>query len=159
MRILIVEDNEKHMSDAIRVAKEMGVEIATARNAAEAAKEMADGYWYDDGQLTALVDGVVSDIYMPLCDDDPWNHGSSPCGILVAHKAVKAGIPLVLCTAGYHHGSKYEWINQLARLLDWASIVDSSRDYHKEADTKPWKEALESVIGKIEHSKKLADRS
>lgn len=72
-----------------------------------------------------------------------------PGGVGLAMLAGKASLPFVICTAGYHHGARYEWISALSRTLGWGEIVDGCKDYLGESDNKDWKGAYEALIEKM----------
>lgn len=148
MKILIVEDSAKEMARAVEVATSLGIEVVKSIDA-----KGANAYFGE-------VDGVITDIYMPLNADqdrhNQWNHDQCPCGLLVAFRAQKANIPFILCTGGYHHGSKFEWINQLRGVVGWEeSMVDGSNDYHEENATKPWDRAFAKIKEMIERKAKV----
>lgn len=154
-RILVVEDNQKHLNDAIRVAKRMGIELITATDAT------GDNYmegiiplmakW--DGEAEEwqpLIDGVVTDIFMPLSQKSPrFNHDKNPCGLIVAAWAHKLNIPFVFCSSIYHHSIKMEWVHKFVGAMGWPHIVDmypEDGDNESETDTKDWKTAFEKII-------------
>ena len=145
MKILIVEDTEKHMNDAVAVAKEMGIAVVTAVTAQEAKDIIRIGG----------IDAVVTDIYIPLSKSYDWNHSESPCGINVAVVAKEAGLPCIFCTDMGHHGSKLEWLFSITSKLGLPGMIDGGNGgtlqkdyYHGTAETKLWKKAIETVIGK-----------
>ena len=159
LKFLVVEDNEKHAADAKRVAEKMGLNIVTARTEREAENLMYKIEWRKgEGEChIQLVDAVVTDIFLPLIGAEAaggrtlWDNDQSPCGLLVAMKAQKAKIPFALCTSGYHHGAKYQWIQYMTRLLGWPDMVDChTAGYEGEADTKNWKSAFEQAIKEVQ---------
>lgn len=102
-RILIVEDQEQHMKNAVAVAEEMGHSVICASFATEAENIISEGG----------IDAVVTDVHIPLHNSNPWNHSESPCGINVAAAAKEASIPCVFCTNDNHHGAKVQWLKSL----------------------------------------------
>lgn len=146
-RILIVEDTKKHMDDAVRVAKELGLEVVTATTAKEGIEIIMNGG----------IDAVVTDIYIPLTNSYNWNHSESPCGINVAVAAKKAGVPCIFCTDMGHHGSKLEWLFQITEDLGLSPMVDGGKGgtlqsdyYHGTAGEKLWEKAITYVINEID---------
>lgn len=150
-KILVIEDTVKHLEDAKAFFASLAdkVEVVYARDGVEAK------YYQVDVDETGScipkpregIDGIISDIYFPLNQKDSRFNTPEPIGVEVALIAKQIGIPCVLNTAGYHHGSKYEWINALARLQGW-SLVDAHMDDsnpNKEADSKNWKWAYEKL--------------
>ena len=146
-KILIIEDNPKHIQDAREFfAKKSGIDIIIARNSSEAGETLCK-YERVEGEFPKRVkpeiDGVISDIYFPLCDSSQWDQ-PEPIGIKIAIECSKVKLPFVLNTAGFHHGRKYEWIYHLAQSEDW-TIIDSGNDYEQDADSKDWKRAFEAL--------------
>lgn len=138
-RILIVEDTEKHMEDALRIAKELGFETESAKTAEEAKEIIKKGD----------VDAVVTDIFLPLSNYSNWNHSESPCGINVALDAKETGLPCIFCTDMGHHGSKLQWLYSIIDKLGLPEMVDAIPEdyYYGTASTKKWKEAIQKVTG------------
>ncbi|MFH0854252.1 MAG: hypothetical protein V1891_02055 [bacterium] len=146
-RILVIEDDPKHLDDAKNFFENEDVKVTYVSNYNDAIVVMlkwdAKNFKYVKGD----VDGVISDIYFPLTDDEQWNQ-PEPIGVRVAVELTQVGIPFVLNTAGYHHGRKYEWIGQFARGQRW-TLIDNSGDHEKEAKSKNWKEAYSSILKKL----------
>jgi|SRR6185369_2406269 len=153
LKILVVEDTPKHMADALRVAAEMGIEVVTATNAEDAGRAMRKLKGYDEHEklvYTPQVDGVVTDIFLPLAEREPYNHAKSPCGIKVAFQAQNAGILFELCTDGYHHGAELEWIAELGVELGWPYMIDGGQKHGDVSPSKPWRRAFESLTARLE---------
>ena len=147
LKILVVEDTYSHLQDAIRVLEEAGVEVVTACTANSGRSELVSGGM-------AKVDGVITDLFMPDSQYNPNDTGDQPCGLSVAVIAHQIGIPCVICTAGYHHGDKYDWICSLGRKLRWPEMVDCyNDDRNAESQKKDWVKALEVLKEQIEKSK------
>ncbi len=147
-QILVIEDNEKHIQDAkdfFRLNPDVDVICATnyleARN--DMFKKISDAKTGRDVLSKGNIDGVISDIYFPLSSNEPFDQ-PEPIGVRVAVELSQLSMPFVLNTAGYHHGIKYEWINQLARSQNW-KLVDTGRDYEKDSDSKNWQEAYQTL--------------
>ena len=140
MRILIVEDTANHMANAVqavrKAAREKGIsiEILLATTALDAENEM--------GYEEALVDGVISDVYMPLNGtDDRWSHSDCPCGLNVVARARKLHIPVAFCTDGSHHGKKIQWLFSLCQ--------EGALELPKLVGGKDWTRALEIILEEI----------
>jgi len=155
LKILLVEDTRQHLRDAIEASREFGnIELVWATTGVEAEKKMVG---YDEHMVRVpLVDGVVTDVFMPLMTVDhrpEMNHAESPVGVGVALLAHRVGIPVVFCTAGWHHGKGCAWIHHFFNDLPPTQpndvsipMIDSSFQYESEADTKDWKQAFETVL-------------
>jgi DNA-binding NtrC family response regulator len=131
MKILVVEDNEKHLQDAINsLGMINGLELLTAKCVADATKII----------YKEKPDGVITDIFLPYRTGD---HADNPLGLLVAANAVSHEVNSVFCTNLFHHSEKMEWINQIFNDLrkplkfQWGDyIIDNSPD--KENQKKDW---------------------
>lgn len=134
-RILIVEDNSRHMKDALEILKNVDdLEIVTATNVKEATEKLGE----------MKFDGVISDVFMPMVGEE---NADNPCGLAVAMMAFTIGIKCVFCTDQYHHSESFEPINtlfnSLRKPLDcmWGEkIIDSPR-----------KESKKNWLGAYEH--------
>lgn len=95
MKILVVEDEFMHRIDARKFFSGLGreIEVVSASNFHEASSALSD---------SAHIDGVITDIYFPLCAAERWDQ-PEPIGIRVALMCEERKIPFVLNTAGYHH--------------------------------------------------------
>lgn len=133
MKILVVEDNPKHQRDVRAFLKTVaGIEPAYAWSLEGAITEMN----------TRVVDGILCDIFMPLMDAQRGQEAPHPIGVAVLLLAHERGIPCVLVTAGYHHGSKYQPVCDLQRWLGVPEIIDGSYD-EIESENKDWPKGLE----------------
>lgn len=168
--VLVVEDNERHMSDAVKFLETAGIKVVKAVNATEALKIMVkkteqNEYYGDIVGLACMirnehpaanlteevrklllptVDAVITDLYMPLSTTAKFAHANDPTGLLVASGARALGVPVVICTAGNHHGAKYEWIHKMT-LMEGFTMVDQYDAGEGEAPSKGWKYALEAL--------------
>jgi len=141
MKILVVEDNPKHLADAIAFFKAKKVEIATATSYNSAIAKLESLKEEDDWH-------AIIDIFLPRSDGGAPD---DPLGLVVEAKCKRRNIKSVLCTAGYHHGPKYSWIYDLAFALGWERPIDSGNDYHREAEEKGWNGAFETLQGRPPH--------
>lgn len=147
-KILVVEDNPQHLKEAMELLTAKGFDVATAVNADDGLQRMYQGDYKKDGARMGpvhqrYVDAVITDVYLPLSSHPSQSSPENPCGLLVASGAQAAGLPVVLCTAGSHHGRKYEWVYQLCLRQGW-NLVDqhNSRNQEAEAPSKDWERAL-----------------
>jgi len=72
-----------------------------------------------------------------------------PGGVGLAMLAGRADLPFVLCTAGYHHGARYEWISALGRSLGWGEMVDGCMSHLGEGEHKDWEKAYKLLEEKM----------
>jgi len=161
-KILIVEDGEQHRKDAQEYFNglEGQTELVFATYFGSAHSSI---YAHQTGEQH--FDGAIVDIYMPQSrpkEIDPrmppmvaehfrgMSENLEPCGVGLAALLEKLKVPFVLNTAGYHHGTKYEWIHNTCGDLNWP-LVDVSGDYNTEAPRKNWERAyttLERLMNK-----------
>lgn len=142
MRILVIEDNVKHLSDAkdfFGSIDDLEVVFIDDFTAIEDTMRGSLPTFFDG------FDGVISDIFFPRCKNSREWGQEEPIGVAVMILCKELGKPCILNTAGYHHGSKYQWICTLQRSLRLPEMVDASGDYFKEADAKNWARALEAL--------------
>lgn len=148
-KILVIEDNANHLEDAKKFFASKEVEVIYARTLREARKHLPHRHPLTGEVMSGKVNGVISDIFFPLSDDETWNN-PEPIGVRVAMACREYKMPCVLNTAGYHHGSQYEWIHQMSlEFPGFPPIIDASNDYHKEAEVKNWEEAYGELMGII----------
>ena len=149
LRILVVEDSETHLQSAICVLEESGIDVVVARDECQGRERMVHT---GAEKVVPAVDGVITDLFMPHSAHLPGDSGRQACGIAVALEAQHSGIPFVICTAGYHHGPRYEWICALGRRLGWPEMVDcyNPNNPNAEAQRKDWGLALQRLIALIE---------
>jgi hypothetical protein len=145
-KILLIEDQYDHRRDARQYfADKPDVELIVAETYSKAAEVMIkwDDETYEDAK--GDIDGIISDIYFPLASEGRFSR-IDPIGVRVAVEATKLGIPFVLCTAGYHHGDKYEWIYGLACSQSWKLIdPEDHSDHETEAPKKDWDKAYRTL--------------
>lgn len=133
MRILVIEDTKSHIEAAKEFFKDKsGIEVVFAED-------------YLSARPLESFDGVISDIFFPLKKGDTTWGQVEPIGVSIMIQCQKGNIPCVLNTAGYHHGSRYQWICDLQRTLELPEIVDATGDYFKDADKKNWERAFEKL--------------
>lgn len=138
MRILVVEDNPEHMKAAVKTIQAAGHEVIQATN-----------FWDGKEILTrTFFEAVITDLFIPAFKEE--KAADQPCGLGIALVAEKRGVPWIICTAGYHHGSKYNWICELGRYLGWPEMADPQDHNFQgaeevESPTKDWAWALESL--------------
>ena len=123
-KILVIEDTPKHLADAKAYFADKPVEVVYASTYEEATK------LYDS------VDAVISDVYFPESEGkEAMDMGVEVALDLYGKK------PFVLCTSGYHHGSKLQHVCTLARQLGWGELIDGDVSEDVDAEAKDWKSA------------------
>ncbi len=136
MKILVIEDNEKHLRDAKKFFSAMSeIEVLYAEDYRGANVE----------EKLKEVGGVISDIFFPLKKGDKTWGQEEPIGVSIMMRCRELKLPCILNTSGYHHGSRYQWICDLQRDFSLPEIVDSTGDYFKEAETKNWQRAFDEL--------------
>jgi CheY-like chemotaxis protein len=148
MKILVVEDTPRHLQEAVRVLTEAGHEVVTATNYDDLHKAYER---QEDGPHKPLIDGAISDIYVPLSKargGGKYNNSFCPVGLLVAADITRSGIPVVFCTDGNHHGDHFQWIDELAHVMGWPLMVDGVM-WDGRFVQKDWKKALDLLIQEI----------
>lgn len=166
-KILIFEDGEKHRGDAKRVLEAAGHVVVFETS--------LDNLWrykpskeYDRTSDTYVpapaevqVDGVITDIHFPYRGykergtSQDYTDANCPTGLSVAIQCDKLGIPFVLCTDGYHHGNKLQWIHELVGVVGWdmaEGVYDKSVSdgYTQSYPSKDWAGALDKLMKRIE---------
>lgn len=145
MRLLIVEDERRHLDEALLVLFKERIGYTIERNSNDALRVLKNSALHG----TPKVDGVITDIYMPESEKEPWNDASLPCGLAVALEAERLGIPFVFCTNSYHHSTKLDWICGIGRSRGWPEIVDNPNYqrplYNDESVSKNWQKAVDEI--------------
>ena len=148
MRILVVEDNPIHLDDAIRTLRDAGVEISTAADEQSGLEKLEE----------SSPDGVITDIFMPrTVGHSRYGNDNEPCGVAIALRAEQLGIPFVFCTAGNHHGARYQWITDVAADRGWPIIDSSAFGGTADSDESPkkdWAEAFRQVGELVDNGRK-----
>ena len=137
MTILVVENSVSEMACAVGWAASLGINVVRAWS-------VADAFEY-----ITTVDGIITDIYIPLNTGEVHNHSDRPCGLLVAFKAQKNQIPFIFCTSGYNHQTKYEWVTWLTQHLDWPQVIDGMKTESEEYASKNWGKAFDRLLRMI----------
>ncbi len=170
-RMLVIEDSPEHMADARALFSAMeGLETSYASSWEEVNRfnrrpdqspndpVILENLLYSmpvyktvGAELVPIVDGVITDLFFPL---ESWDLGyEEPNGLIAAAVCKDLGIPYVVCTAGYHHGRKYEWAHQmLLQGLRGPKMVDcyDRLDSEAEAPQKNWLAAYEKLKELVE---------
>lgn len=154
-KILVIEDNPKHLQDAKNFFSTIeGIQV-TYQECYKPFTSMTRNNTPHLGDDFRKYDGVISDIYFP----EYPGQAVQPNGVSVMFQCKMMNIPCVLCTAGYHHGSDYQWINNmwvgLRNDAGWKNVpamvdsLDGEGDLEQEGEkgeqvvTKGWKKAWE----------------
>lgn len=161
MKILVLEDRINHQNDAkeciVRIKGEISFTFTSKFS--EAVKQLG------------LYDGVISDVFQPREPEDDVDVKEFdflrekddveeeldyleelPYGALLVKKALEKGIPSVLISDAYHHGSK------LKRVYHWSSRPKIKAipliDNYLEGGKKRWLEAILTLIWIIKEVEK-----
>lgn len=152
MRILVIEDSEKHLADAMQYAGTLtgcSVDYVTTLSAA-----------LDMLQKTAY-DGAICDVFFPTEIGGPVD--SFVNAIELSKKLVEMGIHHVFNTSGNHHGRKYAgftWVTPRATYSDnpedkgkcydfraTGMIIEAYPDNsNADKDTKQWQAAFRYIL-------------
>lgn len=126
LKILVVEDKEKHIAGIERLLDE-GHQVDVARNYVEVAKLL--GWHLECGYETEgrQYDVILTDMFFTYGDDAPSSVSrrdeESPLGYAVALKAAQLGVPnVVIITDSNHHGGP------IPATFDSFPCVDTSYD-------------------------------
>ena len=159
MKIIVVEDNKKHALEACDFFEGKGYQISCPSKFEPVLGEsLSLVHCLEDfeairSQLegTSGEVGVLTDLYFPVRNPfvSPTSGELAPLGLIVMMVCKELGVPCVLVTAGFHHGSRYEEPTQALRVLGMPfqeTVVDHFEgDANAEAQTKDWTKALEKL--------------
>jgi hypothetical protein len=153
-KILVIEDNQKHLQDAKNFFSAIEGIRVTYQECYKPFTGMTRNNTPHLGDDFRMYAGVISDIYFPIYKGKTVQ----PIGVSVMFQCKMMNIPCVLCTSGYHHGDDYQWINDMLVGLrsdtEWKNVpdmIDSNDgwDVSKEEDvkhvSKNWKKAWEEL--------------
>lgn len=156
MKLLIIEDSQRHQESAKKFFAEKGISVSFMKTLKEFdefwSKKLKNKDTYAFDASLFPYDGVLSDIFFP--DDE--NSEAVPAGVAVFIACQSKGFPCVLVTDGFHHGKKYQWICRMTRLAGMPSMVDNGgllESYEAEAPEKDWALALLILIRIIDGQK------
>jgi len=133
-KILVIEDNQKHLADAkafFADKSEYDVEyLVNGQQAIDCLKSGgAKRYTY-----------VITDLFMPLSEGFPLEQ---PIGLGIFMMCKEQGVRCIINTSGYHHGQKYQWVYSLPGV----NMVDSpTGDREAESDTKRWSDCIIALM-------------
>lgn len=152
MKILVIEDNTKHIADAMNYAKKLnGCGMDFADNLT-AAMELLENNSYD---------GAICDVFFPKMAGDSAD--SCENAIIISSKLTELGIHHVFNTAGNHHGRKFEkfiWKTPIAihaenpddhsakyHFLASGMVIEAyPQDSDSEKDSKQWQAAFRYIL-------------
>ena len=157
-KILIIEDDPKHLQDARNFfSKIEGVKV-TYQESYEPFNNLtrANKPYLSDNFKN--YDGVISDIYFPGTPGEE----TQPIGASVLVQCHALNVPCVLCTSGYHHGDHYQWICDMqyglkeagwnmSEMIDSCHVKEDSLMLEnkgpkgEEVITKSWEKAWEEL--------------
>lgn len=99
-KILIIEDNKRHLQDAKNFFSTIeGIDVTYRESyfPREFSHDSPDFRKYD---------GIISDIYFPEFPGKKVD----PIGVSIMFQCKMLNIPCVLCTSGHHHNSISRWV-------------------------------------------------
>ncbi len=144
-QVLVVEDSYDHQEGAIKSLKDYRVvrRLSLFGNLEDFLKGLK-GWGCKPGEF-----GVLTDLFFPVSKNDSSGE-LAPLGLVVLMKCQSLGIPCVIVTAGYHHGTKYNQATSVLTVLDlWHNeyLVDhfDQDDSEAEAKEKDWSKGLEQL--------------
>lgn len=146
LRILVIEDTEKHLNDARTYSGRLtGCTVDFATTLAEAMDLLQKNNY----------DGVISDVYFPAKTGASAETFEN--AVAISKKLVEMGVHHVFNTAGNHHGRKYQgfvWKTPRAihndnnsHFLTTGMVIEAyPKDSDAEKDTKQWQAAFRYIL-------------
>lgn len=157
---MLVEDTETHRNEGMKYLSSQGFEVVPASTQHDAMGQMfATGSRPHELQTypgleyqKPIVHGIITDLFFPYSNNPKSDHDAYPCGLAILIAAMRLGIPAVICTAGFHHGLRYEWIHSmLCSVMLHSVLVDmppmSQNNFETEHGNKNWEKALKNLQG------------
>ncbi|MBS3171809.1 hypothetical protein J4449_04320 [Candidatus Woesearchaeota archaeon] len=147
LEILVVEDQPKHLADVKAVLedrRQYGTEADYVSTLDGIKRELKEKKY----------DGILSDVFFP----EKEGGEEAPSGLWVAEYGIQNGVPFVLVTSTYHHGSKTEPIHSWLCYDKGLALVDlqhldenyQMKDSEGESGRKNWKGGFLSLMFFIE---------
>lgn len=145
MRILVVEDNAKHLNDARQYSQQLiGCEVDFATTLAEAMELLG----------SKIYDAAICDVFFPASAGGSAETFDNAIAINI--KLVALGVHHVFNTSGNHHGENYRGFlwktpvavhnNEISHFLTTGMIIESYPQRDTESDTKQWQAAFRYII-------------
>lgn len=146
MKILVIEDNQKHLRDAINYSESLvGCDVDFATSLAEAFEFLRKNKY----------DCVISDVFFPA--EQGASSETFANALAINRKLVEEGIHHVFNTAGNHHGKKFNGFlhktphgfNGFDRdhFCATGMVMEAyPEDCSAEKDSKQWKAAFRYVL-------------
>ncbi len=131
VRLLLIEDNKKHLTDAQQLLEER---VASgAISSVDYASTLDDAIQY---LTTTRYDGIISDIFFPTA----YGGNEEENGTKIGEYALQQGLPFVLVTSTYHHGRKTDPVCSWARTRADMELIDTMPETGRdgEAESKNW---------------------
>ncbi len=154
LNILVIEDDQNHLKDAKTFFG--GIPDVTIRYAEDLCMTGFETVGRRRLGIEGLgkIDGVISDIFFPRAKGDKTYGQIEPIGVSIMIYCHELKIPCILNTAGYHHGSRYQWICSLQRFLGLPEFVDASSDFFEDSQSKNWESAYNRLLKLIQEKNK-----
>ena len=148
LKILVVEDNEKHIEDAKEFFADKPVEVVYAKTYTEVKDALKnDPFEREEPDI----DGIITDVFFPYANTPDFE--PQAIGVRVATKAEKMKIPFVINTDEFRHGHKVEWVYGMANENRWPFLASGKRDYETRetipAEQKDWTTAYNMLQRQI----------
>lgn len=156
MRILVIEDNEKHLNDARQYSQTLtGCEVDFATTLAEALALLEENSY----------DGVISDVFFPA--ETGASAETYENALTINAKLIEMDIHHVFNTSGNHHGAKYQgFLHQTPKfrgndgvydniysapwplgILGTGMVIEAyPDDSNGDKDTKQWQAAFRYIL-------------
>lgn len=150
-RILVIEDEPKHLRDAAAILSRVGVSENGLSDTIFFTSTCARGAMV----LEEKVDGIITDIRMPT-----YAHLSpekkQPHGFNIALRAKEMGIPVSMVIdytdsdsfGNYHSG--WRWVSQVAQQLGIPTITRTDTEGQK-----PWESAYDAIMDDVKSGLKI----
>ncbi len=138
-KILIIEDNQKHLADARKLLEERvstGA-IGSVTYADTLSRAM-------DSLRTENYDGIISDVFF----HQESGGLEEQYGTHVAEHCLSLGLPVILATSTWHHGERTQPVHVWADKREM-SLIDSGTG-NKESESKNWEGAYLALTYLIE---------
>lgn len=180
IKILLIEDNDKHLADAKNFFSTVeNVDVTYAQTLVKAIAQYpkhSDGSGIGDYNNVNPIsmdrlsqyDAIISDIHFPLRNDEHAAYTTydkrsvdwttvQPIGVGIAFMAHILNLPYVLVTDGSHHGNSNEWIYRMMNTLNESTncghrLVAGSDDT---TGAKYWASAWEKIQKQLIKAGKL----
>ncbi len=129
MKILVIEDSQRHLLSAEKFAKDCGHEVTIVTTYDEAEKALCGDDRFGRKEAKKNFDVVLSDLFLPasvsgLGNPSEFRNTSQPYGLSLAFLALRTGVKAVgILTDGSHHGNPMTWALDSLRGYDGKPFI------------------------------------